>query len=95
MKYVYQLEIEGTDGLVGDGHKSLRTSTVFTSERDAEKRIPKAKQQAIEPTRYGTPLFCPDFPVHVTVRKLEIIYDESWLKRLLNLPKKCLTYFSR
>lgn len=82
MKYVYQLEIDGCDGLTGNGHKTLRTSTVFTSELAAKSRIIKAKRMAVDNSKFGFPAFSPNFPITVTIRKLEIVYEESWLKRL-------------
>jgi hypothetical protein len=94
MKYVYQLEIDGCDGLTGNGHKTVRTSTVFTSDFAARSRAGKAKRMAVERGPFGMPLFCPDFPVTVTIRKLEIVYDESWLKRFLTSVRNLLTYFS-
>jgi hypothetical protein len=82
MKFVYQLEIEGINGLTGDGHLSKRTTTVFPTEKAAKSRITKAKRMAVETGKYGCPIFSPDYPVTVTIRKLEIVYDKSWIKRL-------------
>jgi len=73
LTHVYQLELKGTSWL-GNGEKTVRTTTVFPSREKANKVIPRAIQKSIDdrillPEKRGQAM-----PIECNVVELEIVY---------------------